>query len=121
MTTEYTASLTAEQLGDIVLNPKTRLGGKGSLDKVAVEIEHPEGQAEVVGVTTSEDKLTHTVGTNGNEGTAKVTITADKDMSPDAEDNDVAIFHITVLPAGTEAVAFEFKNVRERQAEVGGE
>lgn len=44
-----------------------------------------------------------------------VVVTADKNLDPDAEDNEVGIFNITVTPAGTTAVAMTFANVRDRE------
>ena len=43
---------------------------------------------------------------------AQVTVTADKNKDPNAEDNEVGVFNIMITPAGTASVAFSFENVR---------
>lgn len=109
--TNYTGSMDSEQEGDIVLDPKTRLGSVGTLDSTKVEV--TEG-ADIVSAVVSEDKLKVTVTTNGTPGNAVVVVTADKNLDPSAEDNEVGIFNITVTPAGTQAVPMTFANVRDR-------
>ena len=110
--TQYTGSMNAEQIGDIVLDPKTRLGSVGTIESTHAEVTGDD----VVTAEVSEDGLTVTVTTNGNTGNAVVTVTADKDLDPEAEDNEVGVFNITITPAGTTAVAMEFANVRDREA-----
>lgn len=110
--TIYTGSLNAEQVGDIILDPKTRLGSVGTLDSTKVEV--LEG-GDLVTAEVSEDKLKVTVTTNGNTGNAVVKVTADKNLDPDAEDNETGIFNLTITPAGVTAVAMEFANIRDRE------
>lgn len=111
--TQYVGTMNAEQEGDIVLDPKTRLGSVGTLDSTKAEV--LEG-GDIVTATVSEDKLKVTVSTTGTPGNAVVRVIADKNLDPEAEDNEVGIFNLTITPAGVTAVPMSFANVRDREA-----
>ena len=112
--TVYTGALESEQQGDIVLDPRTRLGNVGTLDTTKVEVR--EG-GDYVTATVSEDKLKVNVkatGVTDEDGvvTAQVVVIADKNKDPNAEDNEVGIFNLTITAAGVVAVPMIFSNVR---------
>lgn len=107
--TIYTGALDAEQQGDIAVDPRTRLGKVGTLDSTTVEVR--EG-ADLVTVSVSEDKLKVNVKATGTAGNAVVAVIADKNLDPEAADNEVGIFNITITPAGVVAVPMTFGNVR---------
>lgn len=107
--TNYIGTMDAEQQGDIAVDPRTRLGKVGTLDSTKAEVR--EG-AELVTVAVSEDKLKVNVKATGTAGNAVVAVIADKNKDPEAEDNEVGIFNITITEAGVVAVPMTFVNVR---------
>lgn len=106
--------MNAEQIGDIVLNPKTRLGGAGKIDPLQSRTEFVSGEG-ILEVTSSEDKKLHTLTSNGTAGDVVINVIADKDLS-EGEDQEIGEWHITVTAAGTTAVPMELGNLRDREA-----
>lgn len=107
--TVYNASIEAELQGDIVLDPKTRRGGVGSLEKVPVQV--TQG-AELVTIVQDPATLT-IVGVQAlAAGNVTIVVNADKNMDPAIDDYEVGIWNILITPAGVVAVPMEFKNVR---------
>lgn len=110
----FDAALESEQQGDIRVDAKTRLGNIGGLDSTKAEVTIG---SEYATATVSADKTKVNVKATGvvageEPVLAQVTVTADKNKDPNAEDNEVGIFNITITPAGTASVAFSFENVR---------
>jgi hypothetical protein len=107
--TIYNGSIEAENQGDIVLDPRTRLGKMGKLEKVTVEV--TEGADLVTIVQDPANLLVVTVQAN-TDGNAVVKVSADKNLDPAIEDDEVGIWNILITPAGTVAVPMTFANVR---------
>ncbi len=107
--TVYTGALGAEEQGDIVLDPRTRLGSVGTIESTKVEV---VSGAELFTWNISADGLMVNVKGVGAAGDAVLNVIADKNLDPAAEDNEVGEFHITFTPAGVVTVAMTFANVR---------
>lgn len=111
--TIYTGQLAADQQGDIILDPRTRLGRVGTIETTGAEV--TEG-VDLVTVTVQPDGLTVNVKTTGMAGNAVVMVTADKNKDPEVADNEVGIFNILITEAGTVAVPMTFGNIRPVEA-----
>ena len=107
--TVYTGALGAEEQGDIVLDPRTRLGSVGTIESTKVEV---VSGAELFTWNISADGLMVNVKGVGAAGDAVLNVIADKNLDPAAEDNEVGEFHITFTPAGVATVAMTFANIR---------
>ena len=107
--TVYTGALGAEEQGDIVLDPRTRLGSVGTIESTKVEV---VSGGELFTHNISADGLTVNIEGVGAAGDAVLNVIADKNLDPLAEDNEVGEFHITFTQAGVATVAMTFANVR---------